>query len=50
MENKTRWNKGMKILGISLLLIAIPGSTFLLPLMFSKKTKDTKKSNEILGI
>ena len=50
MDKKTKWNKGMKYLGISLLLIAIPGSTFLLPFMFGKKLKDNNKSNDILGI
>lgn len=50
MENKKKWSKGMKILGISLLLIAVPGSTFLLPLMFGKKFVKSDKSNEVLGI
>jgi hypothetical protein len=47
---KPKWKNGMKYLGISLLLIAIPGSTFLLPFIFSKKTEDSKKSNRFLGV
>lgn len=50
MENNKKWTKGMKILGISLLLIAIPGSTFLLPFMLGKKIKESNKSKDILGI
>jgi hypothetical protein len=45
-----RWNNGMKILGVSLLLLIVPGSTFLLPFMLGKKLKPKDKSNEILGI
>lgn len=50
MDKSSKWNKGMKILGISLLLLAIPGSTFLLPFMFSKKIKNSEKSKDVLGI
>ncbi len=32
-----KWKSGMKILGVSLLLIAIPGSSFMLPVLFSQK-------------
>jgi hypothetical protein len=49
MEKKSKWSKGMKILGISLLLLAIPGSTFLLPVMLGKKLKNDK-SKDVLGI
>jgi hypothetical protein len=31
------WRSGIKILGVSLLLIVIPGSTFMLPILFSQK-------------
>ena len=50
MEKKSKWSKGMKYLGISLLLLAIPGSTFLLPIMLSKKIKNSDKSKDVLGI
>ena len=49
MEKKSKWSKGIKILGISLLLLAIPGSTFLLPVMLGKKLKNDK-SKDVLGI
>lgn len=45
-----RLKDGIKYFGIGLLLLAIPGSTFLLPMFFSKKIRDSKKSKEILGI
>ena len=47
---QTKWKNGMKYLGISLLLIAVPGSTFLLPLIFSKKIKDRLEKDRYLGI
>ena len=50
MDKKTKWNKGIKYLGISLLFIVIPGSTFLLPFVFSKKIKNSEKSKDVLGI
>jgi hypothetical protein len=50
METKKGISNGMKILGVSLLLLAIPGSTFLLPILFGKKLLERKKSKEVLGI
>ena len=49
-ENKV--NNGMKILGASLLFLAIPGSALALPWLYFKykKSKEEKKSNVILGI
>jgi len=53
MENKDKkMSNGMKILGASLLFLAIPGSALALPWLIQKFIKDNKKSssNEILGI
>ena len=50
MKEKKEMSNGMKILGLSLLILAIPGSTFLLPVIFGKKLLDNKKSKEVLGI
>ena len=49
-ENKV--SNGMKILGASLLFLAIPGSALALPWLYFKykKSKGEKKSNVILGI
>ncbi len=47
---ETKWKTGMKYLGISLLILAVPGSTFLLPIIFSKKIRKDIKSNKYLGI
>jgi hypothetical protein len=43
---------GIKILGVGLLFLVIPGSAFALPWLVQKIRKSTKKdsSNEILGI
>jgi hypothetical protein len=53
MEKKgKKLSNGMKILGVSLLLLVIPGSTLLLPYLLkpSKKSNDEDKTNEVLGI
>lgn len=47
---ETKWKNGMKYLGISLLILVVPGSTFLLPIIFSKKIRKDIKSNKYLGI
>jgi len=44
---------GIKILGVGLLFLVIPGSTLALPWLIQKFVKDSKKedsSNEVLGI
>ena len=43
---------GIKILGVGLLFLVIPGSAFALPWLVQKIRKSNKKdtSNEILGI
>jgi hypothetical protein len=43
---------GIKILGVGLLFLVIPGSTLALPWLIQKFIKDNKKdsSNEVLGI
>lgn len=49
MENK--WKRGWKFFGLSLMIIVIPGSTFLLPfLLYKPKKNKFDKSNQILGI
>jgi hypothetical protein len=53
MENKDKkMSNGMKILGASLLFIAIPGSALALPWLIQKMIKNNKKdpTNEVLGI
>jgi len=51
-EHKDKMNNGMKILGASLLFIAIPGSFLALPWLIHKfkKNSEKEKSNFILGI
>ena len=44
-----KWKNSIKYLGIGLLILAVPGSTFLLPMFFSKKSKE-HKTNRYLGI
>jgi hypothetical protein len=53
MENKDKKiSNGIKIIGVGLLLLVVPGSTLALPWLIQKFIKDSKKdsSNEILGI
>ena len=53
MENTDKKiSSGMKILGVSLLFLVIPGSAFALPWLIQKIRKSNKKdsSNEVLGI
>jgi hypothetical protein len=53
MENKDKkMSTGMKILGASLLFLAIPGSALALPWLIHKIKKNNTKdqTNEILGI
>jgi hypothetical protein len=50
MKTKKEMSNVMKIVGISLLFLIVPGSSFLLPIIFGKKLYDKKKSNESLGI
>ena len=53
MENKDKkMSNGMKILGASLLFLAIPGSALALPWLIQKIIKNNKKepTNEVLGI
>ena len=53
MENTDKKiSNGIKILGVGLLFLVIPGSTLALPWLIQKFIKDSKKnsSNEILGI
>jgi len=51
-KEEKKSNNGMKILGASLLFLAIPGSALALPWLYYKykKSKEEKKSNVILGI
>jgi hypothetical protein len=51
-KEKNKVSNGMKILGASLLFLAIPGSALALPWLYFKykKSKEEKKSNVILGI
>jgi len=50
MKKEKKWSKNWKYLGIGLLFLAIPGSTFLLPALWAKKINDNKDTNDILGI
>ena len=53
MENKDKkMSNGMKILGASLLFLAIPGSAIAIPWLIQKMLKNNKKdpTNEVLGI
>ena len=53
MENKDKkMSNGMKILGASLLFLAIPGSALALPWLIQKiiKNKKNDPTNEVLGI
>lgn len=50
MKNDKKWSKNLKYLGIGLLLLAIPGSTFLLPALIAKKIHDNKEKEDFLGI
>jgi len=50
MKIDSKLSSNMKIIGISLLLLVIPGSTLLLPAIFLKKKIDDKKTNRFLGI
>jgi hypothetical protein len=54
-KTKINWKKGMKFFGIGLLLLVIPGSSFVLPVMFARKKlldklSDKEESNTFLGI
>jgi len=50
MKKEKKWSKNLKYLGIGLLFLVIPGSTFLLPALLAKKIYDNKDTNDILGI
>lgn len=53
MENSDKkMSNGMKILGASLLFLAIPGSALAIPWLIHKIIKNNKKdpTNQILGI
>ena len=50
MKKDKKWSKGWKYLGIGLLMLAIPGSTLLLPALLAKKIHDDRETNDILGI
>ena len=53
MENKDKKiSNGIKIIGVGLLLLVVPGSTLALPWLIQKFIKDSKKdsSNEILEV
>lgn len=50
MKVSKNLSNGMKLLGISLFILMIPGSTIILPAFFAKKLSDKRKSNRFLGI
>ncbi len=50
MKKSKNWSKGLKYLGVGLLLLAIPGTTLLLPALLAKKFQDDKEKDEVLGI
>lgn len=54
-KTKINWKKGIKFFGIGLALLVIPGSSFVLPIIFAKKKlfdklSDKEESNRFLGI
>ena len=52
-KNGKKISNGIKILGASLLFLAIPGSALAIPWLIQKFIKNNKKedpSNEVLGI
>lgn len=50
MKISPKMSTNMKLIGISLLILMIPGSSIILPAFFAKKINDKKKSNRFLGI
>ena len=54
-KSEKKWSNGMKILGVSLLLLAVPGSTIVIPALINnfvknRKSKDEDNKEEFLGI
>jgi len=50
MKKGKKWSKGWKYLGIGLLVLAIPGSSLLLPALLAKKISEDRENDQVLGI